>query len=77
MNNMRRKERGRAANMLREAYDIIQCCRDKEEEAYDNLPEPFQDGEKGGEMQEYMDQMDEAMNSIEEAADTIDEIAGV
>lgn len=77
MNKMRRKELGRAADMLREAYDIIQCCRDEEEEAYDNLPESFQDGEKGEEMQDYMLRMDEAMDSIEEAADTIEEIAGV
>ena len=77
MNNTRRKELSRAAEMLREAYSIIESCKDEEQDAYDNLPESFQYGDKGDEMQEYIDQMDEAMESIDEAADTIEEIAEV
>lgn len=77
MNKMRRKELNRAAEMLREAYSIIESCKDEEQDAYDNLPESFQYGDKGDEMQEYIDQMDEAMESIDEAADTIEEIAEV
>ncbi len=74
MNKARRKELDRAADMLREAYSIIESCRDDEEDAYDNLPESFQDGERGEEMQEYIDVMDEAMDQIDEAANAIEEI---
>ena len=49
---------------------------DEEEEAYDNLPESFQDGERGEEMQEYIDTMDEVLDAIDDAADSIEEIAG-
>ena len=62
--------------MLREAQSIIECCKDEEEEAYDNLPESFQDGERGEEMQEYIDTMDEVLDAIDDAADSIEEIAG-
>lgn len=74
MNKVRRKELDRAADMLREAYSIIESCRDDEEGAYDNLPESFQDGERGEEMQEYIDVMDEVMDQIDEAANAIEEI---
>lgn len=74
MNKARRKELDRAADMLRKAYSIIESCRDDEEDAYDNLPESFQDGERGEEMQEYIDVMDEAMDQIDEAANAIEEI---
>lgn len=74
MNKVRRKELDRAADMLREAYSIIESCRDDEEDAYDNLPESFQDGERGEEMQEYIDVMDEVMDQIDEAANAIEEI---
>ena len=62
--------------MLREAQSIIECCKDEEEEAYDNLPESFQDGERGEEMQDYILMMDEALEAIDGAADSIEEIAG-
>ena len=74
MNKARRKELDRAADMLREAYSIIESCRDDEEDAYDNLPESFQDGERGEEMQEYIDVMDEVMDQIDDAANAIEEI---
>lgn len=74
MNKARRKELSKAAEMLRDAYSIIESCKDDEEEAYDNLPESFQDGERGGEMQEYIDTMEEALDQIDEAANAIEEI---
>jgi len=74
MNKARRKELSEAAEMLRNAYSIIESCKDDEEDAYDNLPESFQDGERGEEMQEYIDAMDEAMEQIDEAANAIEEI---
>jgi len=74
MNKARRKELSEAAEMLRNAYSIIESCKDDEEDAYDNLPESFQDGERGDEMQEYIDAMDGAMEQIDEAANAIEEI---
>lgn len=74
MNKARRKELSEAAEMLRNAYSIIESCKDDEEDAYDNLPESFQDGERGDEMQKYIDAMDGAMEQIDEAANAIEEI---
>lgn len=74
MNKARRKELSKAVEMLRDVYSIIESCKDDEEEAYDNLPESFQDGERGDEMQEYIDIMDEALDQIDEAANAIEEI---
>lgn len=56
------------------ALETLQEVRDEEEEAYDNLPESLQDGEKGDMMQDAIDSLDDAICSIEEAADTLEMI---
>lgn len=75
MNKARRKELSRAINMLYEAINIIGSVKMEEEEAYDNLPESFQYGEKGETMQEYIDTMNEAYNDIEVYITQLEEVA--
>lgn len=48
--------------------------KDEEQEAYDNLPESFQYGERGEQMQEYIDSMDEAYENLEEVEYTLGDI---
>lgn len=65
---------------IRTAYDNLQSVRDEEEEAYDNLPEGIQCGERGDAIQDAIDTIDdagfaleEAISSLEEATSPIDE----
>lgn len=51
MNAARRKR-------LQEALDIIIEVKEEEQEAFDNLPESFQEGERGELMQEAIDTLD-------------------
>ena len=53
------------------------ACEDvngTEQEAFDNLPESFQESEKGERMQEYIEYMEEALSSIEESIESLNEI---
>lgn len=44
----------------------IEYLRDEEEEAYDNLPEGIQNGERGERMQEVIDSLDSATGQLED-----------
>ena len=67
MNNTRRKELAKAIELLAQARDIIEQCKDEEQESFDNLPESFQYGERG-------EQMEGFIYTLENAYDTIDEL---
>jgi len=41
--------------------------RDEEQEAYDNMPESFQGGEKGEKAQECISAIEDAISSLEDA----------
>lgn len=60
MNKARRLE-------LQKALDIVSAAMDEEQEAFDNLPESFQDGEKGQRMEEIISNLDECVGFIEDA----------
>lgn len=86
MNKSRRKEleniKSKLSDYLTEMEELkgrldefneeIECVRDEEESAYDNLPESIQEGERGEQMQAAIDAMDNAMDSVNEAVDAID-----
>ncbi|MFK0338738.1 hypothetical protein ACIQT7_15835 [Agrobacterium deltaense] len=73
MNKERRKEIARAAAMIEEAKGILETCRDEEQEYYDNMPESFQDGDKGNAAQEAIDALEEAVSSLGEITDNVSE----
>lgn len=58
MNNARRKE-------LDKALSIIEEATFEEQEAFDNLPEALQFGDKGDEMENNIQQLDEAKDLLE------------
>lgn len=79
MNRDRRKELAEAITLLNgaqesleSAKDIIDSVRDEEEEAYDNLPESLQEGEKGEVMQVNIDSLDEIVSELEDIKDSIE-----
>lgn len=74
MNKSRRAELKKALSFLGQARDIIEYCRDEEQDAYWNLPESLQESERGESMSECIDSMDEAVSSIDDCVASLDEV---
>lgn len=74
MNKVRRKRLAEAIDLINQAKGILEKVKDEEQEAYDNLPESFQYGERGEQMQEYIDSMDEAYENLDEMENTLGDI---
>ena len=74
MNKVRRKRLAEAIDLINQAKGILEEVKDEEQEAYDNLPESFQYGERGEQMQEYIDSMDEAYENLDEMENTLGDI---
>ncbi len=71
MNKQRRKQLSDITEKIEELQCDISALADEEEEAYDNLPESLQDGERGEKMQEAIDNMRYAYDNLQEAYDNI------
>ncbi|MGN0398859.1 MAG: hypothetical protein ACI4EO_01910 [Blautia sp.] len=74
MNKQRRKKLEKAFEMIGEVKDILEEVKGEEEEAYENLPESFQNGERGEEMQGYIEMIDEAYGYLEDAESVVEQI---
>lgn len=74
MNKQRRKELAKASELIAQAQSIIESVKDEEQDAHDNLPESIQYGEKGQQMEEYIDMLDEAYGQCDDLMSIIDEI---
>ena len=57
MNAERRKKLKDVIDNLNTALSVIEEVKDEEQDSYDNLPESIQDGERGGQMQENIDNL--------------------
>jgi hypothetical protein len=66
-----------AGKLVAEDFSIdagsIEGIRDEEQEAYDNLPESMQGGDRGDVMQNAIQYLEEAINGVEEAGSLIDD----
>jgi seryl-tRNA synthetase len=60
--------------LAEEVKTVLEGLRDEEQEAYDNMPESFQNGEKGEKAQAAITAMEEAISSLEEIDNTLDDI---
>jgi formiminotetrahydrofolate cyclodeaminase len=74
MNNERRKEIDKIISDLEEIRSRIETVKDEEQDAFDNMPESFQEGERGEQMQTALDNLDNAdgvfddlMSALEDA----------
>ncbi|QCO07299.1 hypothetical protein [Azospirillum argentinense] len=76
MNKARRKRLAEAAELLEQALTIISEAKDEEQDAFDNLPESIQQGERGQTMEEAINSLDDIHTAVEEARDTLAGIAG-
>ena len=74
MNKERRKRLAEAFEKIGEVKEIIESVKDEGQEAYDNLPENFQNGERGEEMQGYIEMLDEAYGYLDDAESVVDQI---
>ena len=74
MNRERRKRLQEAFDKIAEAQEILSEVRDEEQEAYENLPENFQYGERGDEMQGYIEMIDEADGYLDDAKSVVEQI---
>lgn len=54
------------AKALEHVKNMVEGARDDEEEAFDNLPEGIQEGERGDTMQEAIDSLNDALEQLEE-----------
>ena len=64
----------KALKWIEAAKVTLEEVLDKEQIAYDNMPESFQDCEKGEEAAEAIDKMESALSSTEEVMEYINEI---
>lgn len=74
MNKVRRKELGKAFDLVCQAKDILEAVKAEEQESYENLPDSFRFGERGEEMQGYIEMLDEAFNYLDDANSVIEQI---
>lgn len=74
MNKQRRKQLEKSFGPIDVAMEIIQCVMDDEQEAYDNLPESFQNGERGEEMSGYIETLEESIGYLEDAKYALEQV---
>lgn len=81
MNNARRKELNKAIEILNtfsekiyDAKDIVETCKDEEEEYRDNMPENLQGSEKYSLADEACDNLEQAYEYLEEMEEKVNEI---
>lgn len=76
MNKDRRKLIDELATKFEDLkIDLVNIKQD-EQDAYDNLPEGFQNGDKGDKMSEAIDNLESAENSLDELIDYLNEAKG-
>lgn len=74
MNKQRRKRLEEVFNLIDQAKDILEEVKDEEQDAYENLPENFQNGDRGEEMQGYIEMLDEAYGYLDDANSVIEQV---
>lgn len=73
MNKDRRALLCEAERLLEKVCDIVERSLDDEQNAYDNLPEGIQDGDRGEKMENAISKLEEAIDLIESAKECIEE----
>lgn len=74
MNKQRRKRLGEAYDLIQKAEEIIEAVIDEEKDALENLPDNFRDGERGEEMENYIEMMDETIGLLQDAESVVEQI---
>ena len=66
MNVERRGQISKALALVIEARCLIEQARDDEREYFDNMPESFQEGDRGQQAEAVVDALDDAANGCED-----------
>lgn len=74
MNKQGRKRLAEAALLMEQAKDIIVEVREEEEEKLENMPESFRYGEKGEQIETYIEYLNEAEEKADDAICNLNEI---
>lgn len=74
MNRQRRKRLTEAFEKVAEAMEILEAVKEEENESYENLPDNFRDGDRGEEMQGYIEMLEEAYGYLDDANSVIEQI---
>lgn len=74
MNKARRKELCRIAEELENQLAALDAVASEEREAYNNLPESLQEGDKGCAMEEAADELDDICSELSDLRDRIVEV---
>lgn len=74
MNRQRRKRLTEAFKKVAEAMEILEGVVEEEKESYENLPDNFRDGDRGEEMQGYIEMLEEAYGYLDDANSVIEQI---
>ena len=74
MNKQRRKRLEEAYDLIAQAEQICEEVKQEEDEARENLPDNFRDGDRGQEMQDAMDMIDEAIGYCQDAESVLEQI---
>lgn len=73
MNKQRRKELERIKEELQTLLSDLEIAKDEEQEYYDNMPESFQNGERGEKAESAISALECAYDNITECIENIDE----
>ena len=71
MNKDRRKRIQKIFSKIEDLKMEIDCISDEEQEAYDNLPESFQDSEKGEAISDNIDTLSDVSTDLETVLDNL------
>lgn len=74
MNKARRKRLQEAFDLVAKAQEILAEVREEERESIENLPDNFRYGERGEEMEAYIEMIDEADGYLDDAKSVIEQI---
>ena len=74
MNKVRRKRLQEAFDLVAKVQEILAEVREEERESIENLPDNFRYGERGEEMEAYIEMIDEADGYLDDAMSVIEQI---
>ena len=74
MNRQRRKKMEQAFYKISEAMDILDEVKAEEYESLENLPDNFRNGDRGEEMQTYIEMIEETSDYLDDARSVLEQI---
>lgn len=72
MNKQRRKDIEDVKDRIFECKVQLEAIRDEEQEYFDNMPESFQQGDKGSAVEGNISCLDDAISQLEQACENMD-----